>query len=123
MAAELRLSATAREDIVDLLAWTNEHFGEQARLRYERLIVTALRDLAEDPERVGSIDRAELGLHVRSYHLRHSRDRVPGEKGVVRRPRHFLLYRISPAGVIGVGRVLHDAMELERHLPALYGDE
>ncbi len=123
MVAELRLSATAREDIVDLLAWTTEHFGEQARLRYERLIVTALRDLAEDPERVGSIDRAELGLHVRIYHLRNSRDWARNENGIVRRPRHFLLYRVSPAGVIGIGRVLHDAMELERHLPALYGDE
>ena len=123
MPVELRLSATAREDVVDLLAWTNEHFGEQARLRYERLIVTALRDLAEDPECAGSIDRAELGLHVRSYHLRHSRDRARNENGTVRRPRHFLLYRVSQAGVIGVGRVLHDAMELERHLPSLYGDE
>jgi toxin ParE1/3/4 len=25
--------------------------------------------------------------------------------------------------VIGIGRVLHDAMELERHLPASYGDD
>lgn len=123
MAVELRLSATAREDIVDLLAWTTEQFGEQARLRYERLIATALNDLADDPQRVGSIDRAELGLHVRSYHLRHSRDRARDQNGIVRRPRHFLLYRVSPANVIGVGRVLHDAMELERHLPSLYGDE
>ena len=34
---------------------------------------------------------------------------------LVRRPRHFLVYRVEPALLV-VGRVLHDAMELERHL-------
>jgi len=39
--AEYRLSATARADIIEILAWTHEHFGELARRRYERLLVTA----------------------------------------------------------------------------------
>jgi toxin ParE1/3/4 len=34
-----------------------------------------------------------------------------------------LLYRFARQDVIGVGRVLHDAMEIERHLAADYGDE
>lgn len=121
--ADYRLSATARADIVEALSWTHEHFGEQARLRYERLLVTALRDLAAEPERAGSVGRPELGEHVRSYHLRHSRDRAGRESGIVRRPRHLLLYRVARPDLIGVGRVLHDAMEIERHLPAGYGDE
>ena len=33
----------------------------------------------------------------------------------IRRPRHFLVYRVEPALVV-VGRVLHDAMELAQHL-------
>ncbi|PYE36076.1 hypothetical protein C8J35_102461 [Rhizobium sp. PP-F2F-G38] len=37
-----RLSAAAEADIVDILAWTHGHFGTKARLRYERLIATAL---------------------------------------------------------------------------------
>ncbi|RWE18757.1 MAG: type II toxin-antitoxin system RelE/ParE family toxin, partial [Mesorhizobium sp.] len=44
------------------------------------------------------------------------------EHGIVQRPRHLLLYWIGPS-LIGVGRVLHDAMELERHLPTNYGDD
>ncbi|PWR24878.1 type II toxin-antitoxin system RelE/ParE family toxin [Zavarzinia aquatilis] len=123
MAGGILLSAAAREDIVDALVWTQERFGENGRRRYEVLIATALRDLAADPFRGGSIDRAELGECVRSYHLRHSRDRARQAHGPVRRPRHFLLYRVTPAGAVGVGRLLHDAMELERHLPASYGDE
>ena len=59
---------------------------------------------------------------VRSYHLRHSRDRARALGGFVRQPRHLLLYRAMVPGIIGVGRLLHDAMEVERHLPAGYGD-
>lgn len=85
--ADYRLAATARAHIIEILAWTHEHFGELARLRYERLLVTALRDLTAEPECVGSTGRPELGKHVRSYHLRHSRDRARHESGIVRRPR------------------------------------
>ncbi|SCB49561.1 type II toxin-antitoxin system RelE/ParE family toxin [Rhizobium multihospitium] len=121
--ADFRLSAAAQADIVEILAHTHEHFGELARLRYEYLLVTALRDLATDPDRIGSLSRPELGDNVRSYHLRHSRERARHESGIVRHPRHLLLYQIVQADLIGIGRVLHDAMELDRHIPAGYGDE
>ncbi|MCL6706464.1 type II toxin-antitoxin system RelE/ParE family toxin [Pseudomonas sp. R2.Fl] len=119
---DFRLSLLARADIVDILAYTHEPFGPQARLRYERLIATALRDLANDPERRGSLARPEFGEAVRSYHLRFSRDRAGGDFGSVRRPRHFVLYRPIAPNLIGIGRLLHDAMELERHLPADFGE-
>lgn len=120
--AGFRLSASAEADIVSLLAWTDARFGDIARRRYEILLVTALRDIASNPERIGSAARPELGPEVRSYHLRHSREnaRVPG--GIVRRPRHFLLYRVMTPSLIGIGRVLHDAMEIELHLPPDYGE-
>ena len=118
-----RLAAAAQADIVAALAWTQERFGETARQRYGILIATALRDIADDPERPGSADRPELGPAVRSYHLRHSRDRAQGVEGIVRTPRHLLLYRPLTPGFIGVGRMLHDAMELSRHLPADFGGE
>lgn len=117
-----RLSGAAKEDIVQILAYTEVNFGEVARVRYERLLIVALRDIAADPERVGSIARGELGNDIRSYHLRCSRDRARAEHGIVLRPRHFLLYRRT-LQVIGIGRVLHDAMELQRHLPTSYGDD
>ena len=110
-----RLSDAAQADVIDVLAWTQEQFGEAARLRYESLIVAALRDVATQPDRPGSIERPELGVGVRSWHLRLSRDHLGTGAGVVRRPRHFLIYRFEPALLV-VGRVLHDAMELARHL-------
>jgi toxin ParE1/3/4 len=118
-----RLSAAAEEDIIHLLTYTHERFGEIARRRYEALLVAGLRDIASDPERPGSVARPELGQAVRSYHLRHSGERSRIALGRVHRPRHLLLYRVAHPGLIAVGRVLYDGMEVERHLPDQYGDE
>ena len=110
-----RLSEAAQGDVLGILAWTHEQFGEAARLRYESLIVAALRDVANHPDKPGSLARPELGAGVRSWHLRPSRGHVNPGVEFVRRPRHFLVYRADPALLV-VGRVLHDAMELARHL-------
>lgn len=110
-----RLSVAAQDDLLNILAWSHEQFGEAARLRYESLIVAALRDVASQPDRPGSLARPELGAGVRSWHLRLSRHHVEPGVEVVRRPRHFLVYRPEPAQLV-FGRVLHDAMELARHL-------
>jgi toxin ParE1/3/4 len=118
-----RLSATATQDIIQLLAYTQDRFGEIVRQRYEALLVAALRDVAADPERRGSVARSELGTGIRSYHLRHSSRGARTSDGIVRQPRHFLLYRITRPDLIGIGRVLYDGMEVARHLPNQYGDE
>lgn len=111
---QYRLSGAAQVDLVEILAWTHGQFGEEARKRYEALIITALRDIASNPTRPGSLERPELGENVRSWHLNLSRDRARTGGGTVRRPRHFLIYRLDH-GVVLVGRVLHDAMELTLH--------
>jgi toxin ParE1/3/4 len=110
-----RLSEAAETDIIDILVWSETQFGEAARRRYQWLIVTGLMDIATDPARPGSIARPELGDGVRSWHLRNSRDRARGAEGVMQRPRHFVIYRDIDARIV-IGRILHDAMELERHL-------
>lgn len=110
-----RLSAAAQDDLFGILAWTQQQFGDTARARYAALVATALRDVAGQPERAGSAARPELGAGVRSWHLRLSRERARTDTGVVHRPRHFLVYRAEP-GLLVVGRVLHDAMELARHM-------
>ncbi|MCL2459517.1 MAG: type II toxin-antitoxin system RelE/ParE family toxin [Desulfobulbus sp.] len=110
-----RLSATAQADLIEILAWTHERFGESARERYAALIVAALRDISAQPDRAGSIERPELGEGVRSWHLRLSREHARMTTGVVRRPRHFLIYRTENGRVV-IGRVLHDAMEMARHM-------
>jgi len=115
--AQFRLTAAAQADIVAILAYTHDRFGERARLRYEKLIAAALRDIAEDPARPGSLDRSELGANARSWHLRGSRERARNETRSVKHPRHLILFRIEGDGSLIIGRILHDAMELERHMP------
>ncbi|TWS93978.1 hypothetical protein [Reyranella sp. CPCC 100927] len=49
------------------------------------------------------------------------RDLLRHANGIVVRLRHLILDRIATADLIGIGRILHDAMEMERHLPTDYG--
>ena len=108
--AHYRLSAPARQDLLDILERTEAVFGTAARERYEALLFTALADIAADPVRPGSRPRPELGERIRTYALRHSRERARLPSGVVRTPRHVVLYRSSAPDVIGIGRILHDSM-------------
>ncbi len=117
------ISPAAERDIESILAWTHEQFGREGRLRYEALIVRAILDVADDPERAGSHTRPEIAVAARTYHLRHSRNRVPAAVGRIRRPRHFLLYRTRDDGRVEIGRVLHERMDLARHLPEDYRAE
>ena len=111
--ADYRLTQTARADIVSILAWSHEQFGEQALKRYEALIATAIRDAASRSDDGGPTVRPELGEGVFTWHLARSRGRTPG--GRVHRPRHFLVCR-RDGDTLVIGRVLHDAMDLRRHV-------
>ena len=116
---DLHISPQARRDIGAILEWSEREFGKKAAVRYEALLVQALRDLCADPERPGSMERPEiLADGVRSYHLEFSRARVKGQ--TVKSPRHFLLYRRRDDHVIEVGRVIHDARDLTSQLPEEY---
>lgn len=65
------------------------------------------------------MERPEIMIEAaRTYHLAFSRGRADGQ--AVKIPRHFVLYRLRDKGVIEVGRVIHDARDLTRHLPEEY---
>ena len=109
----------AERDIEAILEWSHEHFGERGRLRYEALLARAIIDVVADPS-AASHARPEIAAAARTYHLRHSRDHVNPAIGKVRQPRHFLLYRLCDDGRVEIGRVLHDSLDLKRHLPDDY---
>lgn len=113
----VRLGAAAEIDFANILKWTTENFGaRQARL-YRDTLVQAIGELGNGPDVAGSKARDEIMLGLRTLHVaRHGR-----------RGRHFLLYRIAAGTIIEIvrvlhDRVLHDRMDLQRHLP-LAGDE
>ncbi len=109
----LKLSAPAQDDIIEILAWTHNAFGDVGRNRYENLITTALIDLRNDPGRAGVKQRNDIGTGICTYHLASSRKRVATARQVAK-PRHFVLFRFS-RNVIEVARLLHDAMDFSLH--------
>lgn len=114
---DLELTLLAQDDIADLLDASVKIFGPIARRRYEVLIAVALADVCDDPGRIGGIERPELGEGTHTYHLRHSRGRARSEEGAVAEPRHLLVYELPDDDRLRVLRVLHEAMDLERHVP------
>jgi toxin ParE1/3/4 len=114
---QYRISSAARADVLDILRLSQTQFGDQARQRYQTLILAALQVLADTPFRIGSHDRDELAPGLRSYHLIYSRQQAKHTHGTVKSPRHIVFYRVANDDVIEVVTFLHDAMELELHLP------
>ena len=89
---DIELPLTAQADIADILDRSAEDFGFAGRRRYEALIAAALEEIRVDPTRSSSRDRPELGAGTRTYHLRRSRERTRTVEGIVRSPRHPLIY-------------------------------
>ena len=105
----VRLSASAETDLQEIVAWTETNLGAIQAARYAETLSVTIATLFEGPDVPGVRRRPELGMEIHSLHVAHS-----GKKG-----RHLLLFRVSPSAprVIEVMRILHDAMDLPRHLP------
>jgi toxin ParE1/3/4 len=116
------IAPRARSDIAGILLWTHENFGAPTRRRYTKLIRTAIQMLAANPETEGSQARPEIAKICRGYHLFHCRKKAGARGDRIRHPRYFLLYRITAARTVEIGRVLPDSMELEQHQPSEYRD-
>lgn len=102
-----RLSAESERDLKEIIRWAARHFGAAQARRYRATIFSALRELESGPNIPGSRARDEILPGVRTLHVaRH------GQRG-----RHFLIYRASEPD-IRILRILHDEMDLARHLPS-----
>ena len=106
----VRLTAAAEADFEEILRWTVDRFGEaQARI-YADTISAVLNDLAAGPTVVGAKKRDDILKGLFTLHVARE-----GRKG-----RHFVMFRVGRApdrDVIEVLRLLHHAMDLQRHLP------
>ena len=107
----VRLAAAAEADIEEILRWTAERFGERQTRIYAKTLAAALKELSEGFEASGARARSDIARGLFTLHVaRHDR------KG-----RHFVMFRIGrdrQTEVIEVLRVLHDAMDLPRHVPS-----
>ena len=106
----VRLSAAAEADIQAILVWTLEQFGEAQAEVYADTISAALAALATGPDVFGTKTRGEIAPGLFTLPVARL-----GHKG-----RHFIMFRIGQdknRKAIEVLRVLHDAMDLARHVP------
>ncbi len=110
MTWQLRISAAARHDIEEALQNTLDRFGRSKHDEYRDLIRLALVDIAQDPQALPAKHRGELHPDALVFHL--------GRAG--RRARHLFVYRIADDGVVEVGRLLYDGMDVVQHLPTDY---
>jgi toxin ParE1/3/4 len=105
----VRLTAAAEVDFQGILRWTVEQFGEAQAHVYAETLSTALESLAAGPKIIGARARNDIAKGLFTLHVaRH------GRKG-----RHFILFRTGrdkDREVIEVLRLLHDGMDLARHL-------
>ncbi|MBI3371605.1 MAG: type II toxin-antitoxin system RelE/ParE family toxin [Betaproteobacteria bacterium] len=107
----VRLTATAEADFEEVVRWTLAQFGAaQARI-YADTLLAALNDLTAGPTVVGARKRDDILKGLFTLHV--------ARKG--RNGRHFVMFRVGRTpdrDVIEVLRLLHDATDLRRHLPA-----
>jgi toxin ParE1/3/4 len=107
----VRLTKTAESDYQSIIVWTLRNFGDlQARI-YADTLSAALVALTAGPTTGGAKERSEIGKGVFTLHVARC-----GHKG-----RHFVLFRVGPdkhQRHIEVLRLLHDAMDPTRHVPA-----
>ncbi|MEI2735139.1 MAG: type II toxin-antitoxin system RelE/ParE family toxin [Rhodoblastus sp.] len=103
----IRLGREAEEDFARIVRYSHDAFGERQAAKYKTLLIEALVLLERGPHAPGSAARDEILPGLRSFHI--ARRGRPG--------RHFVLYRASEGQLIEVLRILHDAMELGRHIP------
>jgi toxin ParE1/3/4 len=106
----VRLAAAAEANLQSIIDWTLEQFGDKQALVYIDTISAALEALSDGPTTEGVKERPEIAKALFTLHVARGN----------RRGRHLVLFRVVDKGrarTIEVLRLLHDAMELERHIP------
>lgn len=112
---KLTVSGPARADLFHIRSYTLDTFGETAAVAYRNLIERALEDIRENPKRLGTLQRSEIGGDVRSYHTASAKSRSVPQ---VKKPRHFILFFEVSDDEVFISRVLHERQDIGRHIPA-----
>lgn len=105
----IRLTAAAEADIADIVEWTAETLGPTQARVYARTLTAAITALSGGPRVAGAKPRNDVAQGVFVLHVARGR----------RKGRHFIVFRPTrdPSGsFVNVLRVLHDAMDLARHV-------
>jgi toxin ParE1/3/4 len=102
------LTEPAERDIKGIVRDTMKMFGPRQVQAYARIIERGIELVAENPDRLGSLDRSEIASGVRLLHL----EIAAGRRGGAAHCLYYIQGRLSDgsAGAI-ILRVLHEHME------------
>lgn len=103
----VRLTDQAEQDLLAVSTWTAENFGAPQAEHYIETLIQAIEVLIDGPEMLGAKVRDDLAPGIRTLHA--------ARNG--RKSRHFVVFRVAEGQILEVLRVLHDSMDLARHLP------
>lgn len=106
---EVLLTDAAKADLRGIVGWTAEHFGDGQAKAYSGMISSAFRALKAGPNSIGVRGRDDLGDGMFILPIARS-----GKRG-----RHLIVFRTAPdrnAKTLQILRILHDAMDLLRHV-------
>ena len=104
----VRLTRQAESDFLDIARWTAATFGARQSELYAETLTSAIEALHAGPEIVGAKARDEIAPGIRTLHVARK-----GRKG-----RHFVVFRAAEGQTVDVLRLLHDSMDLARHVSA-----
>lgn len=107
-----RLVGHAEDRVDQIVMDSARQFGLDAAVRYNKLILTAMTLVGSTPLLAGSRTVPRVpGLRVFPLRLA-ARLVTPGDR--VGRPRHLIVYRVTPDGVVEILSLVHDRMDLTR---------
>ncbi len=95
--AEYRLTPAAEQDLETIWTHTLQQWGAGQADRYTNMLTAAFAELAQSPKTATACDHIRPGYRRRSVE------------------RHMIYFRITAYG-IAVVRILHDRMDVQRHL-------
>lgn len=104
---KVRLAAQAELDFFEIITWTIENFGERQAETYAETLTLAIEALHDGPEQLAAKVRDDIGPCIRTLHVARQ-----GRSG-----RHFVVFSEAKDQYIDVLRLLHDSMDLARHIP------
>ena len=107
----IRLARAAEDDFQHIMRWTIIHFGRRQSKTYSKTLTLALNDLSNGPDIPGVRKREDISPGIYTLHVARKN----------RRGRHFIVFRVnhsSATPTIDILRILHETMDLVRHLSA-----
>lgn len=107
----VRVSRPAGRDLANFLAYSETRFGMLAADHYQTLVIRAFAMIRADPVACSTRIYSGVPEALGAFHLKS----VPQNPRTVGRPRHLIVFRVTP-GHVEIVRVLHERMDRKRHL-------